>query len=165
MTALYQWFAAGGVNSMRWDLAKLLVQFGGAIFIAWFAVWLALRRFKSEKGWERQTSTFADLLVAIDEMHSINDGWLTAEMVHREISAERQKEMNANYKRAFQTFEKSIAMAAILLPRDVYDIARQLHVSLTTYEADSRFDEFDTAGAALGKAQEQLIAAGRKLQA
>ena len=71
MTALYHWFATCGVNSVCWDLTKLILQLLGAVCIAWLTVWLALRRFKSDKGWERQISTLTDLLIAIDEMHRI----------------------------------------------------------------------------------------------
>lgn len=165
MTALYQWFATCGVNSVCWDLTKLILQLLGAVFIAWLTVRLALRRFKSEKGWERQISTLADLLIAIDEMHRLNDFWLDAEIERREVPEETQKELRTSHGNAMSNFEKGAAVAAVLLPPDIYGIVRQLHTALTTYEPDSRLDGLEADGSALQKARDQLIEAGRKLQA
>jgi hypothetical protein len=162
MTALYEWFMAA---LHEWEVPKLVLQLLGAAFIAWLTVRLALRRFKSEKTWERQISTLADLLVAIEEMHRIAEFRLNAEIEHREIREEQQNDLGTSYGNAMSDFEKGAAMAAVLLPPNIYGIVKQLHTTLATYEPDSLFDLYETKGFALEKAREQLIEAGRKLQA
>jgi len=147
------------------ELIKLLLQLAGALFIAWVTVRLALRRFKTERGWERQTSTLADLLVAIDEMDRLNDIWLDVETnERRHLSEERQREMTASYTKAMRDFEKGAAVAAVLLPTDIHAIVKQLRADLSASDFESFFDKLDADGAALQKARELLIDAGRKLQ-
>lgn len=56
------------MSSFYQEIIKLALQLLAGLFVAWVTVWLALRRFKSERRWERQTSTLADLLIAIDQL-------------------------------------------------------------------------------------------------
>ena len=153
------------MTSFCLELIKLILQLLGAVYIARLTVRWALERFKSEKSWERQISTVADLLVAIEEMHRINGIWLDAEIEHGTLVEERDKELRTSYREAMRNFEKGTAMAAVLLPPDIYGIVKHLHTALTTLEHDSPFDEYDADGAALQNAREKLIEAGRKLQA
>ena len=153
------------MSSFWQEIIKLVLQLFAGLVVAWVTVRLALRRFKSEKGWERQISTLADLLVAIEEMHKINEFCLNAEIEGREIREERQKEFRTNYGNAMRDFEKGVAIAAVLLPPDIYGIVRQLHTALTTNEPDSLFEQLEADGSALQRAREALIEAGRKLQA
>jgi hypothetical protein len=77
---------SGGVTELNLFLRELteqILQLLGALLIAWVTVRLALKRFKSEKGWERQISTVADLLVVIGEMDRLNDIWLAVETGER----------------------------------------------------------------------------------
>jgi hypothetical protein len=161
MTALYQWCATCDVNSVCWDLTKLILQLLGAVFIAWFTVQLALRRFKSEKGWERQTSTLADLLIAIDEMHRLNDIRLTAEENRAIVCLPHEYELPGIYGKALSDFEKGAALAAVLLPPNINAIVTQLRTALTTRKGENWYEVFDARGAALQKAREKLIEAGR----
>jgi|SRR5580698_386360 hypothetical protein len=151
------------MTSFCQELIKLALQLLCGLFVAWVTVWLALRRFKSERRWERQTSTLAELLVAIDQLDRLNDLWLDAETERREISEERNREMAADNAKAMRDFEKSAAIAAVLLPPDIFTVVQQLRNDLRS-EVDSVFDRFDVDGAALQKARAMLIDAGRKLQ-
>jgi hypothetical protein len=151
------------MTSFCQELIKLALQLLAGLFVAWVTVQLALRRFKSERRWERQTSTLADLLIAIDQLEHLNDIWYEAEIERRELSEERQREMSADNAKAMRDLEKSAAVAAVLLPSDIFAIVQQLRTDLRS-KVDSYFDRLETDGAALQKAREILIKAGRKLQ-
>ena len=151
------------MSSSCQELIKLVLQVLGGLLVAWVTVRLALRRFKSERRWERQTSTLADLLIAIDQLDRLNDIWYQAEIERRELSEERSRAMSADNEKAMRDFEKSAAVAAVLLPPDIFAIVQQLQTALSS-KVDSYFDRLDTDGAALQKAREALINAGRKLQ-
>jgi hypothetical protein len=147
------------------ELIKSILQLLGALLIAWVTVRLALKRFKTERGWERQTSTLADLLVAIEEMDRLNDIWLAVETnERRQLSDERRRETSVSYAAAMRDFEKGAAVAAVLLPPEIYSIVKQLRTELKTGDYASMFERLDADGASLQKARELLIDAGRKLQ-
>jgi hypothetical protein len=76
------------VGDYFWEMIKLAAQLGGAFLIAKYTVRLAVKRFKSEKEWERQTATLADMVVALGEMSRINDRWMNAEMLKIQYSKE-----------------------------------------------------------------------------
>ena len=103
------------MSSSCQELIKLVLQVLGGLLVAWVTVRLALRRFKSERRWERQTSTLADLLIAIDQLDRLNDIWYQAEIERRELSEERSRAMSADNEKAMRDFEKSAAVAAVLV--------------------------------------------------
>ena len=47
------------------ELIKLLSSIPVAIVTAWVTVWLALRRFRSERWWERKVDSYTSLFVLI----------------------------------------------------------------------------------------------------
>src|SRR5689334_8175445 len=62
-----------GDGTQIWDVVKLCLQGIGGIVIARLAVVWAVDTFKSQKRWERDASTFANILAALREMKRAND--------------------------------------------------------------------------------------------
>jgi hypothetical protein len=98
-------------------------------------------------------------------MDRLNDVWLSVETnERRQLSEERQREMSASYATAKKAFEKSAAVAAVLLPPNIYAVVTQLQTELKSDSYGGFYERLDADGASLQKARELLIQAGRKLQ-
>lgn len=153
------------MSSFCQELIKLALQVFGALMVTWVTVRLALRRFKSERRWERQTSTLADLLIVIDELDRINEILLRAERTHLTLSEERQNKFSEDWGKAMRDFEKGAAVAAVLLPSDLFAIIKQLRSDLKAPSPMGDFaSKMESDAMALGRARQSLIDAGRKLQ-
>lgn len=79
---------------------KMLVQLGGALLIARLTVYWALRRFKSERAWERQSTALADLFHALSEIDECNYAWVREAQVDGTPNSEWSAEMRARYQAA-----------------------------------------------------------------
>lgn len=65
--------------TILYEVLKLVLQFGGALFIAWKAVGWALGRYKREKHWERKLQAFSEVLSALGTMNQILTQWIRDE--------------------------------------------------------------------------------------
>jgi hypothetical protein len=60
-------------TSQLWDILKLAMQGIGALVFARMTVVWAIDKFKSQKRWERDASTYAGTVAALREMKRVND--------------------------------------------------------------------------------------------
>jgi hypothetical protein len=105
---------------------------------------------------------FGDAAVTAERLQLRNGSPQLVQRVERLSASHR--EMLADNTKAMRDFERSPAIAAVVLPPDAFAVVQQLRTDLRS-EVETLFDRFDVDGAALQKAREMLIEAGRKLQA
>jgi hypothetical protein len=103
-------------TSGLWEVIKLIVQFVGALMLAWLTVEWALRRFKSEKMWERRTTALADVLTALRDMDRVNDEWLDDYYKQQDVGPERDAKLSERLTTARKKFENVASIAMIILP-------------------------------------------------
>ena len=126
-----------------WEVIKLIVQFVGALFIARLTVQWALGRFKSEKSWERQTTTFAEVISALREFERILDQLYQDEIHARSYSDEFLNRLNKRHQEIRNRYQEASSLAAIILPDDISDIIVKLEAALADGNYDSRLEAID----------------------
>ncbi len=95
---------------------KLVAQLGGALAVARLAVTWALKRYQTEKVWERRLSAYTDTLAGLAAMRKVID----REIDHYEGESKGEWD-KAKYTKASATVEEVIAIARLILPDDVAD--------------------------------------------
>ncbi|MGY8633824.1 hypothetical protein RAD15_15210 [Bradyrhizobium sp. 14AA] len=138
-----------------WDVLKLAVQGIGALIIARLAVVWAVETFKSQKSWERDATTFSNLLAALREMHRAND-ILWDDVVHAKDYTEKYlEEVKGRWSTAKKKFEDAAA-ASIFLPREISSVILQLEADLANAHYDSYQEHIDGDGYMVSEALKKL---------
>ena len=144
------------------ELIKLSLQFIGALIVARLAVKWALRRFKSEKTWERRLAAYSDVIAAVGEMRLVTDEWFDDSLVRRERPEEYDRERRQRYAGARRRLEEAAAMAELLLPKDTADTLGNLVKELySSSEAATYEEHLDNQGYTLKIAQRALVTQGK----
>ncbi|ESY03907.1 hypothetical protein X753_21780 [Mesorhizobium sp. LNJC399B00] len=150
-------------ETIAFEAAKLALQFGGAMFIAWKAVQWALARYKAEKHWERRLSAYSELVAALGAMSRINGIWELEELDIRAPTAESTDELRARYWAARRRLEETSAVAQLLLSEEVTEILKALEKGLGNVpnRSNSFFEQIQNEWPLIDKANKELIALGR----
>lgn len=126
-----------------WEVIKLIVQFSGALIIARLTVYWALSRFKSEKGWERQTTAFAEVISVLREFDRILDQFYEDEIHARSYSEAYLARLNTRSQEVRDRYQKASSLAAIVLPNDISEIIVKLEAALADGNYNSQFDAIE----------------------
>ena len=106
-------------TQMLFEAGKILIQILGGGFVAWLTVKWALKRFKSEKAWERQTNALADVIAAVTEMRRVTNSWIQIAASQSEPPAEYEDRLKARYEAAKSRFEDVASVAVLILPIEI----------------------------------------------
>ena len=118
-----------GDRTQVWDILKLAMQGIGALIFARLAVVWAIETFKSQKRWERDATTFSNVLAALREMNRAND-ILWDDAIHAKDYTERYlQEAGERWRISKKKFEDAAA-ASVFLPDDISSIVLQLESDL-----------------------------------
>ncbi len=144
-------------TSAIWEVLKLIVQFSGALTIAWFTVRWALGRFKSEKTWERQITNYADVVSSLREMKRILDQYYDDEIKSRNFTEAYLDKLSERNRGIRDRFQEASSLAAIIQPRDISEVILKLEADLADGNYDSRFDAIDNELHLVSTALETLV--------
>lgn len=86
-----------------------------AIVASYITVQLSLRRFYSEKWWEKKAEAYAAILEALHYMKRAFDEDLEAAMAGREVPEDRQAELLKKYREAHDELKKRIDIGQFVL--------------------------------------------------
>jgi uncharacterized protein YeeX (DUF496 family) len=159
-------------TSQFWgEVAKLVAQLGGALVIAWLTVRWALRRYKSEKMWERESVAMFDVLGAIADMKDVNSAWLDQLLRDQNVEeiistdpkaeAERDAALLSRWRDAKRRLDGVSAVASIVLSSMAEEALANLNAKLSQPFEDY-IDDLTSTDVALSTARATLIAIGRK---
>src|SRR5690348_2043032 len=122
----------------------MLMQLGGALIVAWVTVRWALRRYKSEKTWERRLAAYVEAAMAIGEMRTIVGRWFDQAIEFRELSEELQSLQRERFQAAKRRLDESEAIALLLLPTETSTLLSSLRKNLdSSRRADSWHEHLD----------------------
>lgn len=100
-------------------MADILVAVASAIFIAavssLITVQLSLRKFRTEKWWERKAGAYTEIIEVLHDSKEFSDQHLDAEQRGNEISEELDEELRANAKIANAEIRRMASVGAFLL--------------------------------------------------
>ena len=138
-----------------------LAIFAGIVIAAvssWITVQLSLRRFRSERWWERKVQAYENIIGALHDSKAFSDKYLEAEYNGGEISEEKDKELRARSKVALEEIEKAIDTGSFLLSDEALSRLKQYQKELKkASDTRSWFDYLDTDLAATGNCLKDLI--------
>jgi|GEM_PF-2873025 len=107
------------------EIVKLLLQMGGALIVARLTVFWALRRYKSEKAWERQHDTLTTAVQAISELQRVVDEWAN-EDEERNYPEEYSDTLRARFATAKRDLERVTAAGRLILPDNINSVLETL---------------------------------------
>lgn len=143
---------------------KLALQLGGAGFVGWLGVRWALRRYKSEKTWEKRLTLYSDIVSSITEMQRVLDQFDDAEGTRRVIPEAERIELMREYGHALKATLASRGQTEILLNSDVFGILNKLPTELSnaSYRANSWFDDVQDRWAVLRDAKASIVTMAKR---
>jgi hypothetical protein len=138
-----------------------LAIFTGIVIAAvssWITVQLSLRRFRSERWWERKVQAYEKLIGAFHGSKAFSDKYLEAEYSGRKISEEKDKELRARSKVALEQIEKAIDTGSFLLSDEALSRLNQYQKDMEkASDTQSWFEYLDADLAATGNCLKDLI--------
>jgi hypothetical protein len=105
-----------------------LAIFTGIVIAAvssWITVQLSLKRFRSERWWERKAQAYEKIIGALHDSKAFADKHLEAEYSGRKIAEEKDKELRARSKVAHEEIEKAIDTGSFLLSDEALSRLKQ----------------------------------------
>lgn len=142
-------------------LDVLIVLFTGIVIAAvssWITVQLSLRRFRSERWWERKVEAYERIIIALHDSKAFADVHLEAEYQRRDIPEETAGELRARSKSAHVEIVKAIDIGAFLLPGEALSRLTQFRRDeANAANSNTWFEYLETDWVATDKCLKDLI--------
>lgn len=111
------------MSSFMLDIIKsLLIGAGVSGITAWITVKLALRRFYTEKWWERKAQAYSETIGSLAKMRVCFDKWYETCFLHKDISAETSKKVNEEYASAKRVIENAVAAGSFIVSEEAAQV-------------------------------------------
>jgi hypothetical protein len=145
------------------ETIKLGMQFGGALLIARLAVSWALKRYKSEKAWERKLAAYVDAVTALSEMKLVVGRWIDELEQRRSTSPDWDEIQYKRYQAARRRLDEGVATALLLLPAKTTKVLTGLTRSIDSCkQGQDQHLELENEYDVLNQALKQVIEFGRE---
>jgi hypothetical protein len=96
-----------------------------AVVSAWITVQLSLRRYRTERWWERKVQAYERVIGALHDAKAFAEDHLNAEYRGRDLSKEEDEKLRARSKVAQEEIAKAIDMGAFLLSDEALERLKQ----------------------------------------
>ncbi|WP_062225684.1 hypothetical protein [Aureimonas frigidaquae] len=151
-------------SDVVFELVKLLLQAGFALFVAWRAVQWALERYKAEKHWERQLSAYSDIVSALGTLMNVLAEWEDQEMTGRGPRGTTDSDLRNSYWSARRKLEEVQSVAMLVLPNEMASKMKELVQALARVDDGNHptaFDMRDAEYRLIEAARSDFVAHGR----
>jgi hypothetical protein len=88
---------------------------GVAVVSSWLTVQFSLHRFRTERWWDRKIEAYAKIIESLYDVKREPEELLGADIDGREITEERKKELELDYKKAFNELLKAAGVGKFYL--------------------------------------------------
>jgi hypothetical protein len=147
---------------MRQLLFSLLTAAITAPLAAWLAAHFALRRFYSEKVWERKTAAYSSIIGALHDMQRWFDANLRAcGSAQRELPDDAEEKLSAAYDEADARLARQLDTERWLLPSKCSERLAQMRRDLAKDTEDDWIAHLVNGGRAINSALEDIITLAR----
>ena len=85
---------------MNLEILKMIIQILLSIGAAFLGAWLASRRFRNERWWEKKSEAYSELVEALHNMRWPSSEHFDAGLEHRELSEEYSQELWKEFRKA-----------------------------------------------------------------
>lgn len=133
-------------------LVNVLLGVPVALLTAWFTVKFALRRFQSEKWFERRVDAYTEVIEALHFMKHCTERQLRAAERGTDIPQEIEDELVASYRKGLADLRRLTDMGALLFSSEAIEILDTLNNELlAATDAPSWWEHLDAESAAISK--------------
>jgi hypothetical protein len=137
-----------------------------AVISSWVTAYFSLRRYHSERWWDRKAEAYTAVIEALYNSKAYSDDNLNAEMRGREVSQERHKELRTQSRKANDEIQKAIDIGSFLLSEEAMKrLKRYKKEGNRASEERTWFEYLDADSAATGSCLKDMVEiAGRDLR-
>lgn len=147
---------------MELELGKFILQAAISVGGAFLAAHLAMKKFRSEKWWEKKAAAYAELVEALHTMKWPAGEHLDAEIESRNISQEESSRMWEEFRIARRNMWKIADSSTFLVSGEVITAVREMERDLNSARSDqSWFDHLEEQHAAVNKCLERIKEIGK----
>jgi hypothetical protein len=141
---------------MDWTTLVVPTLTASASFLgAWLATRFALRRFYSEKLWERKTIAYTAIFEGLHDMGLWFDRHLTAEMRGQEVDQDTAKQLTESYQKAKAVLFRRLDSETWLIPTECRELLERL-VRTLSKRGEGWIDMLEVGQAAIEDAIKEL---------
>ncbi|MEW6711942.1 MAG: hypothetical protein AB1403_19120 [Candidatus Riflebacteria bacterium] len=154
------------MNSLDWaihpEFTKFTLQVAISVGGAFLAAHLAIKKFRSEKWWEKKAAAYEELVGALHTMKWPVGEHLDAEIEDRTISHEESSRMWEEFKIARRNVWRIADSSAFLISNEVFRAVQEMERNLgDAKNALSWFEHLDEKYAAVNKCLCRIKAIGK----
>lgn len=137
----------------NWQLLlNLLAGVPIALLTSWLTVKFALRRFQSEKWFERRIDAYTKVIEALHFMSRCVDTQLNAALRQSELPKETEEELVASYRKGFADLKRLTDMGSLIFSQEAVTVLNALNAELQDAGNEiSWWEHLDAEGVAISK--------------
>ena len=133
-------------------VVNLLVGLSVALLTSWLTVKFALRRFQSEKWFERRIDAYTKVIEALHFMKQCTERQFRAALHGTDIPKEIEDELEGSYRKGLSELRRLTDMGALLFSPTAVEILDTLNAELlVATEEQTWWEHLDAEGAAISK--------------
>lgn len=129
-------------NFLHLALAKLLPSLLVAVLTAFITVRLSLKRFRSERWWERKADSYSRIVESIHQMKAWCEDQMESIETGREISEEKEKELRIKFNKASDEIRRAVDIGSFFISSDSEKVLRDLKKELDKAKHEQSFYEY-----------------------
>lgn len=134
-----------------------------ALLSSWFTVKFALRRFQSEKWFERRVEAYTKVIEALHFMKNCTERQLRAEEYGTDIPKEIESELISSYRKGLADLRRLTDMGALLFSSEAIEALDTMNTELkAATDEQSWWEHLDAEGAAISKCLARLRPIAKK---
>ena len=100
------------------SIIMVVVNAISILLASWLTVRLALRRFYTEKWWERKVQAYSEIIGSLAKMRICFDKWFDEDIELRKVSPEARKRVNEEYASARRVIENAEAVGSFIISEE-----------------------------------------------
>lgn len=133
-------------------VVSILASIPVGLLTAWVTVKLALRRFQSEKWFERRLEAYTRIIDALHHMKQVSERQLRAEELGIEIPSDAEKQLIELYQSSLADLRRITDMGALVFSPEAIVVLEQLNSDLEASTRESSWwEHLDAEAAAVNK--------------
>ena len=148
---------------MSLEVAKFLLQAAISVAGAFLAAYLAGKRFRNERWWEKKAAAYAELVDALHKMKWPYSEHLDAAMEQRDISKDESTSLWEEFKTARRNVWRIADSSSFLISPEVMKAVQKMEQALgDARTADSWFEHLDAHYGAINSCLSTVKEIGKK---
>ena len=143
---------------MKTLLIGLFIALTSAFFTAYFTVRFSLKRFRSDRWWERKLDAYTALIESLHKMKNYFDEIMQAQEEGRELSEGTENELRQKWRESAQEIDKAIDVGSFIIAEEVVQRLREFQAARRSAANEPEFYRYlDSAWLATKDCLEEVL--------